>query len=145
MWYFPIIPRLKRLFVNKKSTKLMRWHAKRHVNDGKLKHPTDGSQWRAINSRYKGFNNEIRNVRFGLSTDGMNPFNMVSTNHNTWPVSLYIYNLSPWLCMKRTYIMMLLMTQGPQEPSNNIDVYLQLVVDELMEMWTSKVKVWDEY
>jgi hypothetical protein len=75
----------------------------------------------------------------------MNPFDMVSTNHSTWPVILCIYNLPPWLCMKRTYIVMMLVIQGPHQPSNNIDVYLQLVVDELMEMWTSKVKVWDKY
>ena len=47
--------------------------------------------------------------------------------------------------MKCTYIMMPLLIQGPQQPCNNIDVYLQPVVDELMEMWTSKFKVWDEY
>jgi hypothetical protein len=41
--------------------------------------------------------------------------------------------------------MMPLVIQGPHQPSNNIDVYLQPVVDELMEMWTSMVKVWDEY
>jgi hypothetical protein len=33
----------------------MRWHDEKRVNDGKLRHPADGSQWRAINSRYKGF------------------------------------------------------------------------------------------
>jgi hypothetical protein len=47
--------------------------------------------------------------------------------------------------MKHTYIMMLLVIQGPHQPGNNIDVYLQPVVGELMKMWTSKVKVWDEY
>ena len=75
----------------------------------------------------------------------MNPFNMVSTNHSTWPVTLCIYNLLPWLCMKHTYIMMSLVIQGPHQPGNNIDVYLQPVVGELMEMYRTKVKVWDEY
>ena len=83
VWYFPIIPCLKRLFANEKTTQLLRWHVKKRVNDGKLRHPTDGSQWRAIDSRYKTFKREIRNIRFGLSTDGINPFNMVSTNHST--------------------------------------------------------------
>jgi hypothetical protein len=145
LWYFPITPCLKRLFVNKKTTELMRWHAKKRVNDGKLRHPADGSQWRAINSRYKIFKREIRNVRFELSTDGMNPSNMVSTNHSTWPMTLCINNLPPWLCMNHTYIMMSLVIEGPHQPGNNIDVYLQLVVDELVEIWTSKVKVWDVY
>ena len=113
MWYFPIIPRLKRLFATAKTTKLMRWHVEDRVNDGNLWHLADGAQWRAINHSYKrSFSNEIRNLRFGLSTDGMNPFNMVSSNHSTWPVTLCIYNLLPWLCMKRTYIMMPLVIQG---------------------------------
>jgi hypothetical protein len=30
VWYFP-----KRLFANEKSVELMRWHAKKHMNDGK--------------------------------------------------------------------------------------------------------------
>jgi hypothetical protein len=144
VWYFPIIPCLKRLFENEKS-RADEVVCQKCVNDGKLRHLAVGSQWRAIDSRYKTFKREIRNIRFGLSTDGMSPFNMVSTNHSTWPVTLHIYNLPPWLCMKRTYIMMSLVIQGPHQPGNNIDVYLQPVVDELIEMWTSKVKVWDEY
>ena len=124
VWYFPIIPHLKRLFANEKTAELMRWHAKKRVNDGKLRQLADGSQWRAINSRYKGFNNEIRNVRFGLSTDRMNPFNTVSTNHNTWTVTLCIYNLLPWLCMKWTHLMMPILIHGPRQPRNDIDVFL---------------------
>jgi len=53
MLYFPIIPRLKRLFATTKIAKLIRWHAKDRVNDGKLWHPTNGAQWRAINHSYK--------------------------------------------------------------------------------------------
>ena len=125
VWYFPIIPCLKRLFATTKTTKLMRWHAEDRVNDGKLRHPADGAQWRAINHSYKRlFSNEIRNIRFGLSTDGMNPFNMVSSNHSTWPVTLCIYNLPPWLCMKRTHLMMPILIQGPRQPGNSIDVFL---------------------
>lgn len=41
--YFPIIPFLKRLFANEKTTKLMRWHAEQRLNDGKVRHPTDAS------------------------------------------------------------------------------------------------------
>jgi hypothetical protein len=29
VWYIPVIPRLKRLFANKKEAELMRWHAAR--------------------------------------------------------------------------------------------------------------------
>ena len=53
MWYFPIIPCLKHLFATAKTMKLMRWHVEDRVNDGKLRHPADGAQWRAINHSYK--------------------------------------------------------------------------------------------
>ena len=43
VWYFPIIPRPKRLFASEKTTELMRWHAEKHVNDGKLRHLANGS------------------------------------------------------------------------------------------------------
>ena len=120
-------------------------HAEDRLVDGKLRHPADGSQWRAINSRYNTFAGEIRNIRFGLSMDGMNPFNMVSNKHNTWPVTVCIYNIPPWLCMKRTYLMMPLLIQGPKQPGNDIDVYLEPLVDDFITLWNEGVRVWDEY
>ena len=38
VWYFPIIPHLKRLFANTKTAKLKRWHAEDWLVDGKLRH-----------------------------------------------------------------------------------------------------------
>jgi hypothetical protein len=32
-WYFPIIPRLKRWFANKKESELLRWHKEKHKQD----------------------------------------------------------------------------------------------------------------
>jgi hypothetical protein len=104
VWYFPIIPHLKRRFANLETTKLMRWHAEDCLVGGKLRHATDGSQWIVVNSGYNTFASEIRNISFGFSTDGMNSFNMVSSKHNTWPMILCIYNIPPWLCMKRMYL-----------------------------------------
>ncbi len=36
-----------------------------------------------------------------------------------------IYNLPPWLCLKRKYIMMSIIIQGSKQPGNNNDVYLK--------------------
>ena len=77
--------------------------------------------------------------------DGMNPFNMVSSNHSTWPVTLCIYNLPPWLCMKWTHLMMPILIQGPRQPRNNIDVFLQPLMEELLQLWMKGERVWDEY
>jgi hypothetical protein len=45
-WYFSIIPRLKRWFVNKKESELLRWHKEKHKQDvGMIRHPADVTQW----------------------------------------------------------------------------------------------------
>ncbi|XP_076941287.1 cysteine-rich receptor-like protein kinase 10 [Bidens hawaiensis] len=107
--------------------------------------PKDSPQWRNINSKYPEFGNEVRNIRFGLSSDGINPFGHGSSQHSTWPVLLCIYNLPPWLCMKRKYIMMSLLIQGPEQPGNNIDVYLSHLIDDLKTLWSFGVNVYDAY
>ncbi|XP_039802943.1 uncharacterized protein LOC120639098, partial [Panicum virgatum] len=146
MWYLPIIPRLKRLFRNKDNAKLMRWHKEERKKDSMLRHPADGSQWRKIDRTYPKFDLDARNIRFGLSTDGMNPFGEMSSGHSTWPVTLCLYNLPPWLCMKRKFIMMPVLIPGPKQPGNDIDVYLRPLVEELLLLWGDEgVRMWDEY
>ena len=114
MWYAPIIPWLKRLFRNKEHAKLMQWHREDRKKDGNLRHPADGSQWRKIERKYRAeFGGDPRNVWFGLSADGINPFGEQRSNHSTWPVTLYMYNLPPWKCIKRKFIMMPVLIQGP--------------------------------
>ncbi|XP_071708870.1 uncharacterized protein [Rutidosis leptorrhynchoides] len=145
LWYLPIIPRLKRLFANEKDAKLLRWHAEDRKNDGKMQLVADSLQWKNFDKDFEEFGDEIRNIRFGLSSDGINPFGDLSSHHNTWHVLLCIYNLPPWLCMKRKYIMMSLLIQGPKQPRNDIDVYLQPLVDEMMEIWSTGIHVYDSY
>ena len=93
MWYFTIVPRLKRLFRNKANAKLMRWHKEQCKEDHMLRHSADGSQWRKIDRAFLKFAEDARNIRFGLSTDGFNPFGEFSSGHNTWFVMLFMFNL----------------------------------------------------
>ncbi|XP_073359815.1 uncharacterized protein [Aegilops tauschii subsp. strangulata] len=104
---------LKRLFRNKEHAKLMRWHSEDRKKDGKLRAPADGSQWRKIERKYRAeFAGDPRNVWFGLSADGINPFGEPS----------------------------------PNQPGNNIDVYLRPLVEELLQLWNGNgVCVWDEH
>ena len=97
MWYLPVIDRLCAIFRNPEDAKLMSWHAfdERTKDDGKLRHPSDGKYWKRFNAKFLVFGDEVRNVRFALSIDGMNPFGDLSSSHNTWPVILTIYNLPP--------------------------------------------------
>jgi hypothetical protein len=61
----------------------MRWHAERKKpkddddddqEDMILRHPSDASQWKALDIECPEFGNDPRNVRLGVSTDGLNPF-----------------------------------------------------------------------
>jgi hypothetical protein len=65
----------------------MQWRAEACRKDGMLYHPADGMQWRNFDGKHKDFKKEIRNIRFGLSTYGMNPFGDTCHSHSTWPIN----------------------------------------------------------
>jgi hypothetical protein len=70
------------LFANKTNAELLQWHAREHKN-AMLHHPADGIQWRNFDWKHKDFALEVRNIRFRLSTDGMNPFGVIGNSHST--------------------------------------------------------------
>jgi hypothetical protein len=119
----------------------MSWHASaEHMkDDGKLRHPSNGKQWKCFNAKFLEFGNEARNIRFTLSTDGMNPFGDLSNLHNTWPVTLTIYNLPPHLCQKRRYLLLTMLISGPRQPSNDIDKFLELLMEDMQQLWEEGV------
>ncbi|XP_074365387.1 uncharacterized protein LOC141706541 [Apium graveolens] len=97
MWYFPIIPRFKRMFKSPSTAKLMCWHAQQRIQDGKMRHPADSPSWKNIDYRWPSFGSEPRNLRLALSADGVNPHNNgLSNRYSCWPVILVTYNLPPW-------------------------------------------------
>ncbi|XP_019164339.1 PREDICTED: uncharacterized protein LOC109160506 [Ipomoea nil] len=145
LWYLPVIPRFKRMFANPREAKNLQWHAIGRKEDGKLRHPADSPQWRNIDRRWPDFGSENRNLRLGLCTDGMNPHGNMSSRHSTWPVLLVVYNLPPWLCMKRKYIMLSLLISGSKQPGNDIDVYLAPLIEDLKMLWNEGVPVYDAY
>ena len=117
----------------------MRWHTKRKKIDDK-----NASQWKSLDCEFPEFASESRNIRLGASTDVMNPFGNQSSTHSTWLVFVWIYNLPPSLCMKRKYIHMSMLIQGPTQPGNNINMYLQLLKHELDTLWEKHgVTTWD--
>lgn len=59
----------------------------------------------------------------------------MSSSHSIWPVMLVTYNLPPWDCMKTPYFIMSLLIPGPKCPGNDIDIYLQPMIEELKELW----------
>ncbi len=110
-----------------------------------IRHPADARQWKEFDRKYHEFADDPRNVRFALSTDGMNPFGDLSSSHSTWPVLLSMYNLPTWLCQKRKYILLTILVQGPRQPSNDMDVFLEPLLEDMADLWNHGVRVWDEF
>ena len=67
----------------------------------------------------------------------------MSISYSMWPVVLIPYNLPPWMCTKQTFFMLSLLIPGPTAPGNGIDIYLQLLIDELNELWEVGAKTYD--
>ncbi|XP_019263792.1 PREDICTED: uncharacterized protein LOC109241509 [Nicotiana attenuata] len=93
--YFPLKPRLQRIFMCPETAIAMRWHANERLTDGNMRHPADGEAWKDFNSLHPDFSRGPCNVRLGLSSDGFNPFRTMSISHSTRSVMLMNYNLSP--------------------------------------------------
>ncbi|KAK9270216.1 hypothetical protein L1049_025792 [Liquidambar formosana] len=142
--YFPLKPRLQRLFMSKKTATDMRWHKeKRIAEENVLRYPTDSIAWKEFDKEHDWFAQEPRNVRLGLASDGFNPFGNMSNSYSMWPVLLMPYNLPPWKCMKEPFFMMSLLIPGPKSPGNDIDVYMRPFIDELKELWEDGVETYD--
>ena len=133
--YFPIIPRLQRMFRFEKTAINLRWHSSNKSTDGKMRHPVDSEAWNAVDERWPEFSLEPNNLRLGLAADGINPYKNMSSTYSCWPVMLVVYNLPPSLCMKDEFTFLSMLIPGPKQPGNDIDIYLQPLIDELQELW----------
>ncbi|GJS24221.1 putative transposase-associated domain-containing protein [Tanacetum coccineum] len=75
-----------------------------------------------------------------ISADGVN-VNSGTRHHSVWPVLSVIYNLPPWLCMKRKFIMLSVLIS--RYPGNDIDVFLEPLVDDLHTLFETGVDTYD--
>ncbi|CAL9012150.1 unnamed protein product [Prunus brigantina] len=145
VWYFPPIPRFKRMFQSHETAKSLTWHAARKSIDGQMSHPADSPSWKLLDDKWPEFGNDPRNLRLALSSDGFNPHSSLSSRYSCWPVILVTYNLPPWLCMKRKFMMLTLLISGPKQPGNDIDVYLEPLIDDLKSLWDGIRGVYDAH
>ena len=44
--YFPLTPRLRRLYMSSQRAKDMRWYIDKDVDDGTIRHPADSEKWK---------------------------------------------------------------------------------------------------
>ena len=139
--HFPIIPRLQRMFRSPSILKLMLWHSEnrsdRGGGDGLVRHPCDSKAWRHFHTNVDpSLANDPRNVHFALAADGVNPYKQHRSNWSTWLVMLLNYNLPSWLSTKKFFVMLALLIPGRQSvTTENFDVYLEPLVEELLQLW----------
>lgn len=141
--YFPLKSRLQRLFMSSQTAEAMRWHKEKHVDDGLLRHLANSIAWKTFDEKHKTFTSDPRNVRLGLASDGFNPFGTMTIAYSTWPVVVIPYNLPPWMCMKHPFFMMSMLIPGPKSLGNDIDVYLQPLIEELNDLWEVEIETYD--
>ncbi|XP_072087209.1 uncharacterized protein [Arachis hypogaea] len=133
--YFPLIPRLQRLYMSSKTAVDMLWHKRGPNSDGMYRHPRDAEAWKSFDVRYPDFSRDPRSVRLALASDGFNPFGNMSSKYSIWPVVLIPYNMPPWIRMKPTSFILSMIIAGPKMPENDIDVYLEPLINELKQLW----------
>ncbi|XP_073153431.1 uncharacterized protein [Henckelia pumila] len=143
--YFSIIPRLQRMFRSKEKAEELIWHSNHKSQDHMMRHPVDSVAWDTINHKWPDFASDPRNLRLGLATDGFNPFGDLSSRYSCWPVILVNYNLPPLMCMAKENLMLTLLIPGPKQPGNDIDVYLEPLVDDLKKLWDTGVESYDAF
>ena len=119
------------MFQSPQIVENLTWHENKRIRDGKLCHPADSLAWQLIDKKWPDFAQEPRNLRFALSSDGINPHSTLSTTYSYWPVTLITYNIPPWLCMKRKFMMLSLLISGLKLLGNDIDVYLAPLIEDL--------------
>jgi hypothetical protein len=113
--YFPITPHLKRLFISKRTVRHTRWHKEGiRENDGVMGHPSDDEAWKVLDRFDADFASDARNIRFGLVTDGFDPFSINSAPYSCWSVFAVSCNLPPSLCIKFELIFLCLIIPGPE-------------------------------
>nr|GEU29984.1 hypothetical protein [Tanacetum cinerariifolium] len=106
----------------------------------KLLNLKDSQAWRTINEKFPEIAKDLRNLRLGISADRVD-VNSGTRHHSVWPVLSVIYNLPLWLCMKRKFIMLSVLISV--YPGNDIDVFLEPLVDDLHTLFETGVDTYD--
>jgi hypothetical protein len=69
------------MFATKEASKDAQWHKfNQQPGSKEMSHPADGEAWQHFDKEFPDFAMDARNLRFGLATDGFNPFSKKTQN-----------------------------------------------------------------
>ncbi|KAL0289877.1 UNVERIFIED_CONTAM: hypothetical protein Sangu_2599900 [Sesamum angustifolium] len=92
---------------------------------------------------YPDFAEEPRNVRLDLCTDGFAPHGQYGRTYSCWLVVITPYNLPPDMCMSSEYMFLMMVIPGPSNSKRLIDVYLEPLIEEMLQFWLVDVGTYD--
>ena len=111
--HMPIIPRLQRMFRCKLLAQLLDWHEKNRSKDGFMQILANSKAMKHIEEKWpRKFKDDPCSIRFGLAIDGVCPFSFLSSSYSVCPVGLIVYNIPPWMSVRKEHIMMTLIVLG---------------------------------
>jgi hypothetical protein len=136
--HLSFIPRIQRLYMTEEYAKQMTWHKNgKQYNPDKMVHASDGVAWTHFDSIHHEKAREARNVRVALATDGFNPYGMMAATYTCWPIFVIPLNLPPGVFFQRQNILLSLIMPG--HPGNNMGVFMESLIDELVRAWEERV------
>ena len=143
MWHLPLQKQLQAAFQGAEFARLSRYH---QSNDRPRPPPGRGSDLCDF-SFYKDFNEKYgwvdpRWLLLAASVDGFNPFNKLKVNYSVWPCFVKVLNLPPHLRNRPEFMFLVFVTQGPKAPKS-LAPYLDLLVDDLLQMWEEGFAAYD--
>ena len=74
LYYFPLIPRLQRLYALKATAMDMRWHTEHDKKDGMICHPFEVEAWKHFDHIHPLLASEAQSIRLGLCIYMFQPF-----------------------------------------------------------------------
>jgi hypothetical protein len=89
------------------------------------------------------FAGDSRNIRLAFATDGFNPFRTMNVSYSIWPGICIPYNFPPSMCMKQSNFILSLLIPGRSGPGSDMDVFLEPLINDLLDMFNKGVRTYD--
>jgi hypothetical protein len=129
------------MFRSPTISQLLLWHLENRSDwekgDNMVRHLCDSKAWQYFYDNVDPtFRNDAWNIHFSLAIDGVNPFKQMRFSWSTWPTTLLNYNLPPWLCTKKVFILLALLILGKYSITFEVfDVYMEPLMEEILQLW----------
>ncbi|KAL0283510.1 UNVERIFIED_CONTAM: hypothetical protein Sangu_2885600 [Sesamum angustifolium] len=106
-------------------------------------YPSDVEAWNHFHWMYPDSAEEPHNVWLGLYTDGFTPHGQYNRTYSCRSVIITPYNLSLGMCISSEYMFLTMAIPAPSNPKCLIDMYLESLIEELLQMWHMGVRTYD--